>query len=43
MKKIVQKARVSDSAVAFIGDDLSDIPVMRASVSPLPWAMLSLK
>ena len=28
-EEIVQKAGVSDSAVAYIGDDLPDIPVMR--------------
>jgi 3-deoxy-D-manno-octulosonate 8-phosphate phosphatase (KDO 8-P phosphatase) len=28
-EEIVEKTRVSDSAVAYIGDDLPDIPVMR--------------
>jgi len=28
-EEILQKAGVSDSAVAFIGDDLPDIPLMR--------------
>jgi len=37
-EEIVQKTGVSDSAVAYIGDDLPDIPVMRRAGSPSRWA-----
>jgi len=35
-EEILRKAGVTDSAVAFVGDDLPDIPLMRRVASPLP-------
>jgi len=38
-EEIRRKADVSDSAVAYIGDDLPDIPFMRVQASQLSWTM----
>jgi 3-deoxy-D-manno-octulosonate 8-phosphate phosphatase (KDO 8-P phosphatase) len=38
-EEILQKAGVADSAVAYIGDDLPDIPLLRRAGWQLRWAM----